>query len=98
MDSPRHEAADEKAPVWRRRLRGLPDKPVGSGTFDIILVAGGVPQISAELKAARPGERVALVHDRPYLGGNASVKIGLSLRGSTSGCTPPPTIQNGQWR
>lgn len=80
------------------RLRGLPDEPVSAWTFDVVVVVGGVPRIAATLKAARLGERVALVHNRPYLGGNASVEIGLRPRGLTSGCTPLPAIPSGQWR
>ncbi|KAI9929635.1 hypothetical protein ASPWEDRAFT_41150 [Aspergillus wentii DTO 134E9] len=74
---------DEAAPEWRRSLRGLPDKPVDAGTFDVVVVGGGVVGSAAVLASARLGERVALVHNRPYLGGNASVEIGLRPRGVT---------------
>ena len=77
------EGADEAARAWRRQLRGLPDKPVDAGTFDVVVVGGGVVGVAAALTAARLGERVAVVHDRPYLGGNASVEIGLRPRGVT---------------
>lgn len=75
------EAVGEAARSWRRHLRGLPETPVDGGTFDVVVVGGGVPGTAATLTAARLGERVALVQDRPYLGGNASVEIGLSPRG-----------------
>lgn len=36
----------------------------------------------AALRSARLGQRVALIHDRPVLGGNASKEIGLMPRGA----------------
>lgn len=73
----------EEARTWRRKLRGLPAQPVSAGSFGTIVVGGGVPGCTAALTAARLGQRVALIHNRPYLGGNASVEIGLSPRGIT---------------
>ncbi|KAK0890089.1 hypothetical protein LTR91_025512 [Friedmanniomyces endolithicus] len=71
----------EAARAWRRRFRSLPCEPVLGGMFDVIVVGGGLVGACAAVTAARLGERVALVQDRPYLGGNASVEIGLSPRG-----------------
>jgi hypothetical protein len=72
---------DEATRAWRRRLRGLPDEPIVAGHFDVVVVGGGIPGCVAALTAARLGNRVALIQNRPYLGGNASVEIGLSPRG-----------------
>lgn len=49
-----------------------------------MVVGGGIPGCTAALAAARLGNRVPLVQDRPKLGDNASVEIGLSPRGMTS--------------
>lgn len=68
--------------AWRRALRGLPDQPVDVGAFDVVVVGGGVSGCAAALTAARLGQRVALIHDRPVLGGNASKEIGLMPRGA----------------
>ena len=75
------EPVKDAARQWRRKFRGLPTEPVLAGDFDVIVVGGGLVGCAAALTAARFGERVAVVQDRPYLGGNASVEIGLSPRG-----------------
>jgi FAD-dependent oxidoreductase family protein len=73
----------EHARSWRRRLRGLPDTPLAADGFDVVVVGGGVTGAAAALAAARLGCRTVLIQDRPYLGGNASIEIGLSPRGET---------------
>ncbi len=75
-------AVDDASRAWRRALRGLPDQPVEAGDFDVVVVGGGVAGCAAALTAARLGQRVALIHDRPVLGGNASKEIGLMPRGA----------------
>lgn len=74
--------ADGGSRAWRRRLRGLPDVPVDMGDYDVVVVGGGISGCAAALAAARLGQRVALIHDRPVLGGNASKEIGLMPRGA----------------
>lgn len=77
------EGGGPEARGWRRRLRGLPDVPVDGGHFDVIVAGGGVTGSAATLAAARLGLTVALVQNRPVLGGNASVEIGITPRGVT---------------
>ncbi len=77
------DGAGEDARAWRKRLRGLPAEPVDAGTYDVVVVGGGMAGCAAALTAARFGCRVALVQDRPVLGGNASKEIGLSPRGES---------------
>ncbi|OQW71128.1 MAG: pyridine nucleotide-disulfide oxidoreductase [Proteobacteria bacterium ST_bin13] len=79
---PPPEDVGEASRAWRRALRGLPVAPVDAGNFDVIVVGGGISGCAAALTAARLGQRVALIHDRPVLGGNASVEIGLMPRGT----------------
>lgn len=76
------DGADAAAKAWRRKLRGLPETPVDAGDFDVVVVGGGISGCAAALTAARLGQRVALIHDRPVLGGNASKEIGLMPRGT----------------
>lgn len=72
---------DADARAWRRRLRGLPVEPVDAGPFDVVVVGGGVSGCAAALTSARLGNRVALIQDRPLLGGNTSREIGIPPRG-----------------
>jgi hypothetical protein len=64
----------------RRKLRGLPEVPLDWGEYDLVVVGGGAAGCCAAVSAARLGCKVALIHDRPVLGGNNSseVRVGLS--------------------
>lgn len=75
------EGGGPEAMAWRRRLRGLPDEPELQDPFDLVVVGGGVTGSVGALVAARLGLRVAVVQNRPVLGGNASVEIGIGPRG-----------------
>ncbi|NYJ01750.1 hypothetical protein HNR19_002448 [Nocardioides thalensis] len=76
-------AIDPEARAWRRQLRGLPDHPADGGSFDLVVAGGGVTGSAAALAAGRLGLKVALIQNRPVLGGNASIEIGLTPRGET---------------
>ncbi|MEI8197784.1 MAG: FAD-dependent oxidoreductase, partial [Phycisphaerae bacterium] len=49
---------------------------------DICVVGGGMAGMIAAMAAARHGARVALVHDRPVLGGNASSEVRMWICGA----------------
>ena len=51
---------------------------------DLVIVGGGLAGTCAAITAARAGIRVALVQDRPVLGGNASSEVRLWALGATS--------------
>ena len=55
---------------FRRQLLGLPESPENGGEFDLIVSGGGLAGTCAAISAARNGIKVALVQDRPVLGGN----------------------------
>ena len=46
-----------------------------AGVFDLVVVGGGVAGMSAAVAAARLGLKVALVQNRPVLGGNNSSEV-----------------------
>lgn len=50
--------------------------------YDIVVVGGGMAGICAAIAAAREGTQVALVHNRPVLGGNASSEIRMHICGA----------------
>lgn len=68
--------------TWRKRLLKLPEVPPSAGQFDVVVVGGGIPGCAAALSAARLGCRVALIQNRPVLGGNASSEVGILPRGT----------------
>ena len=71
----------EDAHRWRKERRGLPVEPEEAGSFDVVIVGGGVTGSIGALAAARLGRTVALIQNRPVLGGNASTEIGIGPRG-----------------
>ena len=65
---------DELA-AFRRQALGLPDEPEVTVEYDLVVVGGGVAGTSAAVTAARQGLQVALIQDRPVLGGNSSSEV-----------------------
>ena len=66
----------------RSRLTGLSLEPQDGGSFDVIVVGAGTAGCSAAIAAARTGAKTALVQNRPVLGGNASVELGVGVNGA----------------
>ena len=69
---------------FRRKLLGLPEKPDEGGTFELIVSGGGLAGTCAAIAAARNGIKVALVQDRPVLGGNGSSEVRVWPEGYTN--------------
>ena len=51
---------------------------------ELVIVGGGIAGTCCAITAARAGVKVALVQDRPVLGGNASSEVRLWILGATS--------------
>ena len=67
--------------IWREKQLGLPETPPDAGAFDVVIVGGGIAGCAAALAADRQGLNVALIHDRPVLGGNASSDVRVHTLG-----------------
>ena len=65
---------------FRQEQLGFSDVPTTVGEFDLVVVGGGIAGVTTALSAARLGSKVALIQNRPVLGGNNSseVRVGLS--------------------
>jgi hypothetical protein len=73
--------------AFRRQVLGLPEAPEDGGSYDLVVVGGGIAETSVALSAARLGLKVALLQDRPVLGGNNSSEVRVWLNG---GINLPP--------
>ena len=74
------ESAEELA-VFRRKQLNLAETPENKGYYDLVVVGGGIAGCCAAISAARLGCSVALIQNRPVLGGNNSSEIRVGLSG-----------------
>lgn len=51
------------------------------GDFDVIVVGAGIAGINAAISSARTGAKTALIQDRPMIGGNNSLELGVIISG-----------------
>ena len=61
--------------------------------FDFIVIGGGMAGICASVAASRKGLKVALIQDRPLVGGNNSSEVRVQLGGKVN-MQPYPAIEN----
>lgn len=71
----------EALTAFRNKQLNLTGKTADAGQFDLVVVGGGIAGTCAAISAARLGLKVALIQDRPVLGGNNSSEIRVHLRG-----------------
>jgi hypothetical protein len=83
----------ERLRSFRRKLLGLPDAPEGAGRYDLVVVGGGIAGTCTAVSAARLGLQVALIQNRPVLGGNNSSEVRVHLNGKIN-LPPYPALGN----
>lgn len=66
---------------WRRELLGTTEKPLEK-KYDLIVIGGGYSGMGSAISAARMGCKVALIQDRPVLGGNGSSEVRVWAKGN----------------
>ena len=71
-----------KLAAFRRKWHRYGEDPKDAGRYDFIVIGGGVAGLCAAIKAAREGVKVALIQDRPMVGGNNSSEIRMWLSGT----------------
>ncbi|MDO4571249.1 MAG: FAD-dependent oxidoreductase [Planctomycetia bacterium] len=79
----------------RRELLNLPENPPNAREkeYDLVVVGGGIAGTCAAVSAANLGLDVALIQDRPVLGGNGSTEIRVHLNGAVK-LPPYPNVGN----
>ncbi|MEI6142896.1 MAG: FAD-dependent oxidoreductase [Mariniphaga sp.] len=70
----------EELATFRKKSLGI-TSPKDGGEYDLVVTGGGAAGICAAVSAARLGLKVALINDRPVLGGNNSSEIRVGLSG-----------------
>jgi hypothetical protein len=75
--------SDEPLELARQREKygGVSPDISDRGPFDVVVVGGGPAGCGAAVAAARHGCKVALIQDRPVLGGNASSEVSIPPMG-----------------
>ena len=82
----------EELEVLRKNLLNIDRKPV-ENEFDLVIVGGGMAGTCAAISAARLGVKVALIQNRPVLGGNNSSEVRVHL-GARINLEPYPALGN----
>jgi len=67
--------------AWRAQRGSEGAVPEVSGDYDFVVVGGGLAGTCASIAAAEQGLSVALIQDRPVLGGNGSSEVRVQTQG-----------------
>lgn len=83
----------ETLSTFRKKALQLPDQLESAGEFDFVVIGGGIAGTCSAISAARLGLKVALIQDRPLLGGNNSSEVRVHLGGRIN-LDPYPALGN----
>ncbi len=78
---------------FRNKQLNISEKPENAGEYDFVIVGGGMAGTCAAISAARLGVKVALIQNRPVLGGNNSSEVRVHL-GARVNIDPYPALGN----
>ena len=84
---------DRQLATFRQKALGLSNEPQDAGEFDLVVVGGGIAGTCTAVSAARLGLEVALIQNRPVLGGNNSSEVRVHLNGEIN-LPPYPALGN----
>jgi hypothetical protein len=73
--------SSEPLAAWRKELAGIQEIR-DPEAYDLVVAGGGLAGTAAAVAAARMGLEVALVQNRPVLGGNGSSEVRVAPRGN----------------
>jgi len=73
---------DDAPATWRRELLGISETPELAGEYDLVVVGAGIAGMTTAISASELGLNVALIHNRPVLGGNSSSEARVGLVGN----------------
>ena len=82
----------EALEILRNEMLAISEEPVES-SYDFVVIGGGMSGTCAAISAARLGVKVALVQNRPVLGGNNSSEVRVHL-GARINLEPYPALGN----
>jgi hypothetical protein len=84
---------DPELTLFRQKMLHLRNRPQSAGMYDLVVVGGGMGGICTAISAARLGVKVALIQNRPVLGGNNSSEVRVHL-GARIRQEPWPNLGN----
>lgn len=79
--SARPPASGSQLASWRKQQLGITEDIKTEGPYDLVVIGGGYSGMGAAISAARMGCKVALIQNRPVLGGNGSSEVRVWAQG-----------------